>query len=217
MNGNREVTVQGVSELLYRERKKSELLREKALTNHNAKNIIKPGEENIGMRQKYLTQVMLVLALSVLSSMAVYAAEWGKMTNKWYYYLDDGSVAKNQWIYTEGGPYWVNDDGTMAASQWVNDGGVWYYVDPNGRRLTNQFLTLSKDLYWLDENGVMAKDEWVQVEGKWYYFEESGHAVKRNWKLIGEDYYYFLPSGVMATDALAPGGYRVGADGRRID
>ena len=69
----------------------------------------------------------------------------------------------------------------------------------------------------MDENGVMAKDEWVQVEGKWYYFEESGHAVKRNWKLIGEDYYYFLPSGVMATDALAPGGYRVGADGRRID
>ena len=63
----------------------------------------------------------------------------------------------------------------------------------------------------------MASEEWVQVEGKWYYFEENGLAVKRNWKLIGEDYYYFLPSGAMATDALAPGGYRVGSDGRRID
>ena len=51
------------------------------------------------MRRKYLTQMMLVLALSALSSMAVYAAEWGKVTNKWYYYLDDASSQKIQIIH----------------------------------------------------------------------------------------------------------------------
>ena len=40
--------------------------------------------------------------------------------------------------------------------------------------------------------------------------------MKNGWKLIGEDYYYFLKSGVMARDALVPGGYRVGPDGKWI-
>ena len=53
-------------------------------------------------------------------------------------------------------------------------------------------------------------------DGRWYYFQEDGSAVRKSWKLINGDYYYFLGSGAMAADALVPGGYRVGPDGKWI-
>ena len=108
---------------------------------------------------------------------------------------------------------------TAAFAQgWGKTDNKWfYYLDNNGRKLLSQLLKLNNDLFWLDADGVMAAEEWVQTEdGKWYYFQADGKAMKNGWKLIGEDYYYFLKSGVMARDALVPGGYRVGSDGKWV-
>lgn len=175
-------------------------------------------KEVLCMKKRFLTVVAAALALSIFSTTAAFAQGWGRTNNKWFYYLDDGSVAKDTWIDTEGGPYWVRNDGVMATSQWVADNdGSWYYVDNEGRRLQSQLFKQDNDLYWLDAEGVMASEEWIQTEdGKWYYFQGDGKAMKNGWKLIGEDYYYFLKSGVMARDALVPGGYRVGPDGKWI-
>lgn len=175
------------------------------------------------MKRNILKVTAVALALATLSATPAFAAHWGQVGSKWFYYLDDGTVAKNIWVTTEATEtsaataYWVNNDGTMAASQWVNDGTAWYYVDAGGVIMKNQLLKLNSDLYWLKEDGKMAANEWAQdAEGKWYYLQENGKAVKNGWKLIDGDYYYFLKSGVMATDALVPGGYRVGPDGKWI-
>lgn len=175
------------------------------------------------MKKRFLTITATALALSMLSTTAAFAAHWGKVGSQWFYYLDDGTVAKNTWITTEATEtsaataYWVNNDGTMAASQWVYDGEAWYYVDANGVIMANQLLKLNSDLYFLKEDGKMASNEWAQDEnGKWYFLQENGVAVKNGWKMIEGDYYYFLKSGVMAVDALVPGGYRVGPDGKWV-
>ena len=65
------------------------------------------------MKKGFLT-VVTALALSIFSTTAVFAQGWGKTDNKWFYYLEDGSVAKNTWIDTEGGPYWVRNDGASG-------------------------------------------------------------------------------------------------------
>ena len=99
----------------------------------------------------------------------------------------------------------------------MNTDDAWYYVGEDGLCLTNQMLKQNSDLYWLKEDGKMAVNEWVQnEEGKWYYMQANGRAIKNGWKLIDGDYYYFLKNGVMAVDALVPGGYRVGADGKWV-
>lgn len=172
------------------------------------------------MKKRILTIAAVTLALSLLPATAAFAeneAHWGQVGSKWFYYQEDGTVAKNTWITSVGGTFWVNNDGTMAASQWVYSDDAWYYVDAEGLVMTSQMLKLNNDLYCLDETGKMVVSDWHQDEdGKWYYLAEDGKAVKNGWKLIGEDYYYFLKSGVMAADALVPGGERVGADGKWI-
>ncbi|MDD3253462.1 MAG: hypothetical protein PHV18_13005 [Lachnospiraceae bacterium] len=177
------------------------------------------------MKRKFMAITAAALALSMLSSTAAFAAEWGKTGGKWFYYLDDGSVAKNTWIRTEATEtagataYWVNSDGTMAATQWVNDGNAWYYVDGGGTILTNQMLIQNNgsDSYWLLEDGKMAVSSWIQdPEGKWYYFQDNGKALKNGWKTVDGEEFYFLKSGALAVDALVPGGGRVDAQGRRM-
>lgn len=146
-----------------------------------------------------------------------YPGHWGQVGSKWFYYLEDGTVARNSWVTSQGGTFWVNNDGAMAANQWVYFDDAWYYVDADGHVMVNQLLKLNSDLFWLEEDGKMVAGDWHQdEEGKWYYFQEDGKAFKNGWKMIGEDYYYFLKSGVMAADALVPGGERVGADGKMI-
>ncbi|MCI6887975.1 MAG: hypothetical protein MR868_12155 [Lachnospiraceae bacterium] len=170
------------------------------------------------MKRRFLAVTAVAAALSILSSTAAFAQGWSKVGSDWYYYEEDGSVAKNCWITSESGTYWVNVDGRMASNQWVCADDSWYYVDGSGLCLTNQLLTLNNDIYWLGEDGKMAASEWVTTEeGKTYYFQENGLAIKNGWKMIDGYYYYFLKSGVMAVDALVPGGYRVGADGRWIE
>ena len=170
------------------------------------------------MRKRFLTVAAAAAALSILSSTAAFAQGWGQIGSDWFYYEEDGSVAKNTWITSEGGTYWVNNDGKMAANQWVWAGDAWYYVDSDGLYLTSQLLKQDSNLYWLGADGRMAASAWVTTEdGRTYYFQEDGSAVKNGWKMIDGYYYYFLKSGSMATDALVPGGYRVGADGRWIE
>ena len=161
------------------------------------------------MKQRFWAITALALALSMFFATAAFAQGWGKTGTSWFYYPEDGTVARNTWIETEGGPYWVNGDGAMATSQWVNDGSAWYYVGSDGRKLTSQIMKLNGETFWLGE--------WKCTEdGKWYYLQSNGYAMRNGWKMVNGEYYYFLKSGIMAADALVPGGYRVGADGRWV-
>ena len=51
---------------------------------------------------------------------------WKKENNIWYYYNEDGALARNKWA----GNYWLGSDGKMATNVWVDNGR--YYVDANG-------------------------------------------------------------------------------------
>ena len=51
---------------------------------------------------------------------------WKKENNVWYYYNEDGTLARNKWA----GNYWLGSDGKMATNAWVDNGR--YYVDANG-------------------------------------------------------------------------------------
>ena len=51
---------------------------------------------------------------------------WVKSGSDWYYYDDNGTLARNKWA----GNYWLGTDGKMATNSWVDNGR--YYVGSNG-------------------------------------------------------------------------------------
>lgn len=167
-------------------------------------------------KSRLFAAAAITMALSVLFVSAAFAQGWGQVSGKWFYYLEDGTVAHSTWVTTEGGSYYVNHDGAMAVNQWVNTDDSWFYVDASGNPVTSQLLKLDSKLYYFGEDARMVTNQWHEEEGKWYYLSDNGQAVAKGWHMIDGDYYYFLNSGVMAQDALVPGGYRVGTDGRWI-
>lgn len=84
------------------------------------------------------------------------------------YYLDG--------FYTSTGLTWVNDlqgrillnNGKLAQNEWIESNGYWYYADNNGRAVQNQWI----GHYYVDNEGRMVKNDWignyhVGADGKW--------------------------------------------------
>lgn len=114
------------------------------------------------MRKKVLVVTGMMLALfmvapvtnnSVIDGMigieTVYAAEtysdnW-KMdeTGTWWYYMEDGSVAKDCWVHDHGQWYLLGTDGAMRTGVFKSNGGKYYLLDTvrgtgyYGKLLTN--------------------------------------------------------------------------------
>ena len=84
------------------------------------------------------------------------------------YYLDN--------FYTSTGLTGVNglqgsillNNGKLAQNEWIESNGYWYYADNNGRAVQNQWV----GDYYLNNEGVMVTNDWignyhVGADGKW--------------------------------------------------
>ena len=122
------------------------------------------------------------------------AQGWVKTGNAWYFYNQNGTLARNTWA----GNYWLAADGRMATNAWV-DGGR-YYVGSNG--------------LWVKGAQAASKPEvkkqgWVQNGSVWNY-NYQGNIVRNAW--IGS--YWLGADGRMATSSWVDNGrYYVGANG----
>ena len=143
--------------------------------------------------------VLMVLATpiavnTVASSDALAAQGWVKTGNAWYFYNQNGTLARNTWA----GNYWLAADGRMATNAWV-DGGR-YYVGSNGLWVKGA-QTASKP--------EVKKQGWVQNGSVWNYYYQ-GNIVRNAW--IGS--YWLGADGRMATSSWVDNGrYYVGANG----
>ena len=134
---------------------------------------------------------------TVASSDALAAQGWVKTGNAWYFYNQNGVLARNAWA----GNYWLGADGKMVTNEWVDNGR--YYVDANGAWVKGaQKHTTPKP-------AVAQKQGWVQSGGAWYYYYQ-GNVVRNAW--VGS--YWLGADGKMATSSWVDGGrYYVGANG----
>ena len=130
-----------------------------------------------------------------------------------YYIKDDGSVAKNEWIYdkvynswfylkSDGryaqnefqDTYYLKSGGYMAKNEWVYDktNDSWFYLKSNGRVAQNEWY----GNYYLKADGSMAKNEWVYDRSykSWFYLKSDGRYAQNEWK--GK--YYLKKGGYMA-------------------
>ena len=155
------------------------------------------GRNKLKLGLGVLTVLATPIAVNAVSSSDALAAQgWVKTGNTWYFYNQNGTLARNAWA----GNYWLGADGRMVTNAWV-DGGR-YYVGSNGLWVKGaQKPAAAKP--------EVKKQGWVQNGSAWNYYYQ-GNIVRNAW--IGS--YWLGADGRMATNAWVDGGrYYVGANG----
>ena len=144
-----------------------------------------------------LTVLTIPIAVNaVVSNDALAAQGWVKSGNTWYFYNQNGTLARNAWA----GNYWLGSDGKMVTNAWVDNGR--YYVDGNGAWVKNAKKPE-------EPKPVEKKQGWVKENNAWFYYE-NGTLVKNKW--AGN--YWLESDGKMATNAWVDNGrYYVGPNG----
>ena len=145
-----------------------------------------------------LTVLATPIAVNAVASNDALAAQgWVKSGNTWYYYNQNGRLARNAWA----GNYWLGADGKMVTNAWVDNGR--YYVGSNGEWVKNAQKPAAATTN-------TAKQGWVQSGASWYYLDANGRVVRNAW--IGN--YWLGTDGRMATSSWVDNGrYYVGSNG----
>ena len=177
---------------------------------------------------------------TVASSDALAAQGWVKTGNVWYFYNQNGVLARNAWA----GNYWLGADGKMVTNAWVDNGR--YYVDANGAWVKgaqkpavaqkqgwvqsggawyyyyqgNVVINAWVGNYWLGADGRMSTNSWVDngryyvgSNGEWVRNAQKPEEKKQGWVKDSNTWYYYNTDGTLARNKWA-GNYWLGADGR---
>ena len=155
------------------------------------------GRNKLKLGLGVLTVLATPIAVNTVASSDVLAAQgWVKTGNAWYFYNQNGTLARNAWA----GNYWLGADGKMVTNAWV-DGGR-YYVGSNGLWVKGaQKPAAAKP--------EVKKQGWIQNGSAWNYYYQ-GNIVRNAW--IGS--YWLGADGRMATNSWVDNGrYYVGANG----
>ena len=155
------------------------------------------GRNKLKLGLGVLTVLATPIAVNTVASSDALAAQgWVKTGNTWYFYNQNGTLARNAWA----GNYWLGADGRMVTNAWVDDGR--YYVGSNGLWVKGaQKPAAAKP--------EVKKQGWVQNGSAWNYYYQ-GNIVRNSW--VGS--YWLGNDGRMATSSWVDGGrYYVGANG----
>ena len=156
------------------------------------------GRNKLKLGLGVLTVLATPIAVNTVASSDALAAQgWVKTGNTWYFYNQNGTLARNAWV----GNYWLGADGRMATGSWVDNGR--YYVGANGV----WDKTVKKPEAPKPE---VKKNGWVKEGSTWYYYE-NGTLARNKWI---SSTYWVGADGKMATSSWVDGGrYYVGANG----
>ena len=155
------------------------------------------GRNKLKLGLGVLTVLATPIAVNAVASSDALAAQgWVKTGNTWYFYNQNGTLARNAWA----GNYWLGADGRMATNAWV-DGGR-YYVGSNGLWVQGAQKPAAA-------KSEVKKQGWVQNGSAWNYYYQ-GNIVRNSW--VGS--YWLGNDGRMATSSWVDGGrYYVGSNG----
>ena len=151
------------------------------------------GRNKLKLGLGVLTVLATPIAVNAVASSDVLAAQgWVKTGSTWYFYNQNGTLARNAWA----GNYWLGADGRMVTNAWVDNGR--YYVDGNGAWVKGAH-----------RQAEVKKQGWVQNGSAWNYYYQ-GNIVRNSW--VGS--YWLGNDGRMATSSWVDGGrYYVGSNG----
>ena len=143
---------------------------------------------------------------------------WVAANGRWQWRLNDGSLARSQWVRIKAVVYRFDDEGYVQtgwwqdgrswyylgtsgalSTGWTQVGTAWYYLDPTTGVMATGTLTVGGSTYFLTATGVMVTG-WLKQDDGWHYYRSSGQQA-HGWQADSGNWYYLDPAtGVMATD-----------------
>lgn len=131
-----------------------------------------------------------------------------------YYFLDDGTMAVNQWIDGK----WVGANGKYTGVKnnvgWVTDNGQTYYYDSVNNPVKG-WLNIDGKTYYLNSNTGILMKGWLKISGKMYYASAKKGVIQKS-KWIQSK--YLTSTGIMATGLTTIGSktYLFDANGNKL-
>lgn len=98
---------------------------------------------------------------------------------KWWYKLDNGKWAENEWKKIQGKRYRFDADGWMITGWFQDEKGEWYYLYSSGA-MASGWIKDTQWFYLKPDSGVMAKNEVIVINGEKYSFADNGHMETTN-------------------------------------
>lgn len=103
-----------------------------------------------------------------------------KIGNKSYYFTQNGSQVKGQFVKLENGKiiYTNKETGEILKDGFYEIDGSWYYMDKDGYVAVGSKTIDGQELYFR-EDGRQVKGEWIEVNGKLEYFDKDS-GIRKN-------------------------------------
>ncbi len=137
------------------------------------------------MKKKIIGCITLGLLACTISTTA-FAGTWQQEKwGDWEYIKDDGSYARNEWIYDGGSWYFIHNTTSMASDEIVsdneNDTSINrnnYFVDTSGKMVKGGFFDKdSYDRVFVDKDGLLVRGLFM-VDGVLY--NAGGGLIDKN-------------------------------------
>lgn len=127
---------------------------------------------------------------------------WNQDSAGWTYRMNDGSLARNRWLFVDNNWFYLSENGYMKTD-WIYVDNNWFYLNPISDGTRGAMKTGWQDIngarYYLNPisdgtRGAM-KTGWQNIDGARYYFnpisDGTRGSMKTGYQQIDGRWYYF--------------------------
>lgn len=114
-----------------------------------------------------------------------YYPKWKKVDGKVYFYTEDGTILKSQWITYDDYQYYVDETGAAASGFYTTPDGKTWYFEPETNlphaRYGLFYILENKNTpnyhytyYYVDKENGLIKNNWVKTDKGWSWAGADG-------------------------------------------
>ena len=114
-----------------------------------------------------------------------YYPKWKKVDGKVYFYTEDGTILKSQWITYDSHQYYVDETGAAASGFYTTPDGKTWYFEPETwlphARYGLFYILENKNTpnyhytyYYVDKDNGLIKNNWVKTDKGWSWAGADG-------------------------------------------
>ena len=118
-----------------------------------------------------------------------YYPKWKIVDGKFYFYTEDGTILKSQWITYNDSQYYVDETGAAVSGFYTTpDGKTWYFQPGSGLPYARYGLMIFLEnnntpsyhytFYYVDKDNGLIKNNWVKTDHGWSWAGADGRFIE---------------------------------------